>query len=98
MMTMFLHQTTSADMVQLVVHNCDVVAVACNAHIMHGSSVTHDKVMGGFAGQIRLKSALQLIEPYFSIGPKNPAPFSGYMYTNKLFERYGDGICKGETL
>jgi glycosyltransferase involved in cell wall biosynthesis len=84
-----------SDMVQLAAQNCDVVAVACNAHIMRGSFLTHGKVMGGFTGQIRLNSALELIEPYFSIGPRNPAPFSGYMYQASYLKGMAMEYAKG---
>lgn len=58
----------------------DVAAVGCNARVMRDDRLTRVKIMGDFAGMRLLTTAMELVEPYFSLDLIDPAPFPGYMY------------------
>jgi GT2 family glycosyltransferase len=57
-----------------------LAAVCCDATILYGSKQTQERFAPVGRGNLRLHSAYDLLREYFSLSPKGPLPFPGYMY------------------
>jgi GT2 family glycosyltransferase len=66
-----------------------IVAAACNAYIVYGEKVSSRKMMGFFSRPLKLSTPAQLLHYYFSFGPDEPPPFSGYIYRSKILKEIG---------
>lgn len=78
-----LHPQYVSRMVDQLKHHPEAAAVGCNAYIMRDDQLTQAKIMGDFSGTHLLTNPMELLEPYFSLGLIDPAPFPGYMYRSE---------------
>lgn len=57
-----------------------LAAVCCNATILRGEQVTTEMFAPNVDVDVTLRAPEDLLRQYFSLSPKGPAPFPGYMY------------------
>ena len=66
-----------------------LAAVCCDATILQGSPSSHERFCPGGRGDLHLYVPEDLLREYFSLSPKGPAPFPGYMYRREAIQ----GLC-----
>jgi|GEM_PF-546085 len=66
-----------------------LAAACCNATILRGWQVTCERFAPGGRGDLQLRLPEDLLREYFSLSPKGPAPFPGYMYRRAAIQ----GLC-----
>jgi glycosyltransferase involved in cell wall biosynthesis len=66
-----------------------LAAACCDASILRGWHATCERFAPGGRGDLQLRRPEDLLREYFSLSPKGPAPFPGYMYRRAAIQ----GLC-----
>lgn len=66
-----------------------LTAACCNATILRGTRVTTECFAPAGRNDLHLREPEDLLSEYFSLSPKGPAPFPGYMYRRTMIQGLG---------